>query len=163
MTAGRPKRFPQFDSDDKGTLLHQRLRFLRLCYPMTIRQLARKAGTDVVTIINAEKGQFVRMTTLAKIAEALDCRVVVRVVQKGNPKSLDYRALNVQGDVIPRRRRRDPEEMKKIDEALRAKFPSLIHNSERQRTGEGLRRQFTMIGRSGSAQSDEVPVDLLES
>ena len=67
-------------------LLHIQVKFIRLALGMTQAQLAGRAGTSQADLAKLERGrrQDVRLSTLKKIASALNSELLIQLVPKKN-------------------------------------------------------------------------------
>src|SRR5512143_954940 len=171
----RRRKLKPLYTDSQDTELHERIRFLRVCYPMTQKQLARAIGMglSVVQHIEGKKRTNILTKTLQKLADALECRLEIRFIQDV-PKELDYRALRVDGRIAPRFRLKDPQEYRRLDAKLLEMFPvkSLRRRGyEKRKATSGAKakkprtwkRQYTKRGRlpgqnSPSEQTPEAPL-----
>lgn len=61
---------------NEGEIFGKRLREVRLARGLTQSQLAERCGTSIAAISHIERGTKVpTLTTLVRLADALDCRV----------------------------------------------------------------------------------------
>jgi transcriptional regulator with XRE-family HTH domain len=85
---------------------HECLRRLRLCFGLSRKQLAAKAGVSASLVGRAEKGADVRLSTLRKIYGAMSCRLLLLPI--GGLYDLDWRQAHLDNDWIDWKRRAAP-------------------------------------------------------
>src|SRR5512143_3151145 len=160
----RRRKLKPLYTDSQDTELHERIRFLRVCYPMTQKQLARAIGMglSVVQHIEGKKRTNILTKTLQKLADALECRLEIRFIQDV-PKELDYRALRVDGRIAPRFRLKDPQEYRRLDAKLLEMFPAKSRQRrgyEKRKATSGVKAKKPRTGKRQHAMRGRLPEQL---